>query len=738
MPNNLYVHSKTINYLFVLFLLIIFPLVKIFAQPGIKENYQYLSPLPNAILIQPETEIIIRPGNYIDPSTLSDEFIEINGSKSGIHQGKVILSDDEKTIIFKPNTPFELGEFVNVLVKKGIKEQNGNFFIPIKYQFRIMKKKVDIMKYKSTPCLSSELKNNSERNINNGRIKTSINNKLIAEKTKIDSVPTDFPYIDLLTNNNPSPDEFFIAPFQITGNSQFGYLMILENDGLPVYYKRFDFVQLDFKLQKNGDITYFSGASGKYYEMNNFYSIVDSFTCGNGYQTDMHELIILPNGHALIIADDYQYVRMDTIVAGGDSNAVVEGNIIQELDQDKNVVFQWRSWDHFQITDATPDIDLTAALIDYVHCNAIEQDNDGNLLISCRHMDEVTKIDRQTGNIIWRFGGEYCKNNQFTFFNDSTGFSHQHDIRRIPNRNITLFDNGNLHNPLYSRACEYQIDEINKTAKLVWQYKNDPITYNTAMGSVQRISEENTLIGWGFNDGPPGVSEIHPDGSTAWAISFPENVYSYRAFKYSWRSSYFVTAPDSIFLLNVPVGNSDTANFIVTNNSDSTLFINEVYSSDSSFSLLQTPPFQIPSHSNINLTVKFEPAIEGEVEGWLHLASNRYTELIAQTIFVRGTTDSVFSYVDTQNVINEFKLFQNYPNPFNPSTTIQYSIPEAGKVSLKVFNILGEEIATLVNDYKEAGTFKIKFDATRLPSGIYFYTLTAGKFRETKKMILLK
>ncbi|MCW8811480.1 MAG: aryl-sulfate sulfotransferase [Ignavibacteriaceae bacterium] len=738
MQNNLYYRSKTISYLFVLYFLIIVPLVKIFSQPGIRENYQYLSPLPNAVLVQPETDIIIRQGNDINPSTLSDKFIEINGSRSGIHRGKLILSDDRKTVIFIPDTPFSLGEIVKVLIKKGIRNQNGNFLVPIKYQFRIIEKKVSVKRNYAASSLFPELINKPKRNITNGRINTDISNKIKFEKSGFDSLPPDFPVIDLMINDNPSPGEFFIAPFQFTATTQFGYLMILENDGLPVYYKRFNYVQLDFKLQKNGNLTYFSGSSGKYYEMNNFYSIVDSFTCGNGYQTDMHELIILSNGHALIIADDYQYVRMDTIVAGGDSNAVVEGNIIQELDQDKNVVFQWRSWDHYQITDATPDIDLTAALIDYVHCNAVEEDSDGNLLISCRHMDEVTKIDRQTGDIIWRLGGVHCKNNQFTFFNDSTGFSHQHDIRRIPNGNITLFDNGNLHSPLYSRACEYQLDEINKTATLVWQYQNDPITYNTAMGSVQRLPEENTLIGWGFNNGPPGVSEIHPDNSKAWAISLPENVYTYRAFKYFWRTNFLVTDPDSISFLNVQVGNSDTANFIVTNNSDSTLLINDIYSSDSSFSLLQTPPFQIPSHSNINLTVKFEPAIEGEVEGWLHLASNRYTELIAQTIFVRGTTDSVFSYVDIQYITDEFKLSQNYPNPFNPSTNIKYHIPTAGMVSLKVYDILGREVATLVNEEKPAGSYEVEFSATALSSGIYFYRLTDGNFIQTNKMVLMK
>ncbi|MEJ2103517.1 MAG: aryl-sulfate sulfotransferase [Ignavibacteriaceae bacterium] len=738
MPYDLQQRFKFLNYLLVIYLLIVGSIVTIFAQPRIKEKYQYLSPLPNAILVQPETEIIIRQGNFIDPSTLYESFIEIIGSKSGIHQGKLILSDDEMTIIIKPTISFTLGETVKVLIKKVITERNGNFLVPIEYQFKIIERKVDLEKKRSISSLCNEVINKSGRNFGKNGNKKAINEKIKFEKTKIDSVPSDFPYLNLLVNNSPTPGQFFIAPFQITATTQFGYLMILENDGLPVYYKRYDNLQLDFKLQNNGNLTFFSGSLGKYFEMNNFYSIVDSFNCGNGYQTDMHELIILSNGHSLIIGNDFQYIRMDTIVAGGDSNAVVEGNIIQELDQNKNVIFQWRSWDHFQITDATPDIDLTAALIDYMHCNAIEEDSDGNLLISSRHMDEVTKIDRQTGNIIWRLGGVSCKNNQFNFINDSTGFSHQHDIRRLSNGNITLFDNGNLHNPEYSRACEYQLDEINKTATLVWQYENDPITYNTAMGSTRRSSEGNTIIGWGFNDGPPSVSEIHPDNSTAWAISFPENVYTYRAFKFSWKSAYFVTEPDSIFFLNVQIGTGDTADFIVTNNSDSTLLINEVYSSDSVFSIVDDLPVQIPAYSKKVLTLKFEPFFEGETEGWLYLVSNRYTELIAQTIYLKATTDSVFTYVNNQNIVKEFELSQNFPNPFNPTTTIRYSIPESGIVTLKIYNLLGEELTTLVNDYKNAGSYQVRFDAKNLSSGIYYYQIESGNFIQVRKMVLVR
>jgi photosystem II stability/assembly factor-like uncharacterized protein len=91
-----------------------------------------------------------------------------------------------------------------------------------------------------------------------------------------------------------------------------------------------------------------------------------------------------------------------------------------------------------------------------------------------------------------------------------------------------------------------------------------------------------------------------------------------------------------------------------------------------------------------------------------------------------------------KNAPQEFLLAQNYPNPFNPTTTIQYSIPISGNVKLGVYNSLGEEIATLVNDFKIAGNYEITFDAGNLTSGIYIYRLQATDFIETKKMILLK
>lgn len=85
-----------------------------------------------------------------------------------------------------------------------------------------------------------------------------------------------------------------------------------------------------------------------------------------------------------------------------------------------------------------------------------------------------------------------------------------------------------------------------------------------------------------------------------------------------------------------------------------------------------------------------------------------------------------------------YVLSQNYPNPFNPTTNIQFSIPEQGFVSLKVYNTLGQEVATLVNDIKSAGTYKVDFDASKLSSGVYIYTLSTGRILMSKKMLLMK
>jgi len=209
--------------------------------------------------------------------------------------------------------------------------------------------------------------------------------------------------------------------------------------------------------------------------------------------------------------------------------------IYQELDRARDVVFEWRTWDHFQITDAIG-VDFTADRIDYVHSNALVLDNDGNWLVSHRHLSEITKINRTTGDIVWRLGG---KNNQFRFvndINDSTGFHYQHDIRAMENGNYLLYDNGNFHSPPFSRAVEYQLDASGKTATVAWQYRNTPDIYGWFMGSAQRLPGGNTFISWGgtYENTDPTITEVHPDGSKAFELTIEDSTLTYRAFRFPW------------------------------------------------------------------------------------------------------------------------------------------------------------------------------------------------------------
>jgi hypothetical protein len=102
---------------------------------------------------------------------------------------------------------------------------------------------------------------------------------------------------------------------------------------------------------------------------------------------------------------------------------------------------------------------------------------------------------------------------------------------------------------------------------------------------------------------------------------------------------------------------------------------------------------------------------------------------------INNNTDLVID-ISQQELI--YHLYQNYPNPFNPTTTIKYSIPKASFVVVKIYDIIGEEVATLVNAQKPSGNYSVKFDASNLSSGIYFYRITSGNFMATKKLIILK
>jgi len=484
--------------------------------PGI----DYVSPEPDAAWILEQNNIVLRPGGIVDGTSIGNGRLQVIGSVSGLHSGKLRLSDDHQTMTFAPDVPFVAGETVVCQIGAGFKTDKKGFIPPAEFSFTIAGPERDQL---------PPLPRFPEGEVDTGIPGTPgwIRGDSIPSGPPPVPLPADFPAITASVFGPTARGRIFLANFNLFSATTNPYLMILNNDGTPLFQRKLGAIGLDFKMQPNGLLTYFDNAADCFYAMNAQYAVVDSFRTGNGYATDGHDLVLLPNGHALLMSYDPELVDLSPIKSGLGYGIAV-GLIVQELDLDKNVVFQWRSWDHFKITDAIARTNFGGGL-DYVHGNSIDVGPDGSLLLSSRSMNELTKISRTTGDLLWRMGG---KNNQFTFVDDPVFFTHQHSARWLPNGHITLFDNGNLRLPLFSRAVEYAVDEAAMTATMVWQYRLVPDVFAPALGYVQRLSNGNTLIGWGATS--PAVTEIAPDNTIVYQLTFPPGVFSYRAFRFEW------------------------------------------------------------------------------------------------------------------------------------------------------------------------------------------------------------
>jgi len=518
------------------------------------ESVQYISPIDHSELNSRSSQIIIRQGDKLDPSSLSTEVFTIIGDKSGRHSGSVILSSDGKTVIFKPDNQYAPGEQVRVIINNGLTLLNGDTVPPFNFSFKVtpLEKPLNPADYKEKLDLFL--------------IPEGLDYQTFEKPAISDSLPQDFPTFTMEVNDSTSIGDYFFSPTRIVSGD--GYNVIVSNTGELKYYNKIDDgVPFDFKVASNSMLTF--GIMSEFYEfggggdtdfflMDSSFSIVQKFQMGNGYTSDFHEFQYLPNGHVFMVAYDLQPVDMSELVEGGHPGALVAGSVIQELDQNGNVIFQWRSWDNYNLLDSYAD--LTQSIFDAIHINSIELDlSDLNIIISTLALGEATKINRNTGEIIWRMGG---KNNQFTFINESQEhaplyFMFQHEIRRLSNGNITMFDGGDTERRQYSRAVEYEIDEVAKTATKVWEYRKSPDIYSPNMGSVQRLANGNTVIGWGLasmSPGQPMITEVDPEGNIVAELTFDKPLTtSYRALKFEWDGGY--PAAD-VLIAEVLAGNS--------------------------------------------------------------------------------------------------------------------------------------------------------------------------------------
>ena len=315
--------------------------------------------------------------------------------------------------------------------------------------------------------------------------------------------------------------------------------IILDNEGQPVWFRPVQGEErdaMDFKAQTYRGkpvLTWWEGVhggfgNGEYVIFDESYREIGRFRAGNGYPGDHHEFLITSRDTALIPI--YAEVPMDLTSYGGPEGGTVMDGVAQEVDiETGEVIFEWHSLDHVGLEESSyePEPGFEEAY-DYFHINSIAEDGDEHLLISARRTSAVYKVDRRTGEVVWRLGGEKSD------FEMGPGarFAFQHDARRQPDGTITLFDNRGAAMDEQSRGIRLEIDEGAMTATLLQEFLHPEEPFATYQANVQILPNSNVFVGWGS---APYLSEYGRDGELLFDARFPPEVESYRAFRLPWR-----------------------------------------------------------------------------------------------------------------------------------------------------------------------------------------------------------
>lgn len=507
------VHAALWNILFQIAL----TLVPSFTQAQ-APSFQYLYPPPGARWVRPQTELMVRTGRPITPFELAWlEQSSVVGSSSGPHALRVRSADEGTLALISLPVGLTPGETVTVRYgpeNGGRAERTGGEHT---YTFEV--------------AAGLSVASDGASDVRPAE----------ASGAKA-GLPADYPPMRIETFGSVYDGRIFLAPLVSSTR-----MLILERYGADFYHSPSSGTRIQDFGPVNDTLLYYgvTGADPYFLLADAGMQVLDTVRCGNGYTIDLHDFIYKPNGHKVLMSYDPQIVDMSVVVPGGNPAATVIGLVLQELDAQDNVVFQWRSWDHFQITDAQSvgalPFNFTQNNLDYVHGNSIDVLPNGDLLISGRHTNEVTRIDRATGAVIWRMGGSH---NMFTFINDPfNGFHSQHDARMLPNGHLTIFDNGLGHTPQRSRVVEYAIDEQAHTATLVWSYYNPANQPTVISGNAQRLPNGNTFINWcnpltNVNQHTM-LEEVDPSGNPVFRLYVPDTSafeWSYRAYRYAWPS----------------------------------------------------------------------------------------------------------------------------------------------------------------------------------------------------------
>jgi hypothetical protein len=330
----------------------------------------------------------------------------------------------------------------------------------------------------------------------------------------------------------------FLAPFDITAasgayqstpNSQsHSGPLVVDDRGEPVWFLPLgSTTAMDVRVQTYQGrpvLTWYEGTvlgaeGGSWVIFDPTYHEVARVQAGKGRHGDLHDLQLTPEGTALItIYREIATPAVPRLVTG----------IVQEVDvASGRVLFEWRSNEHVGVDESYIPQVAAAGNVDYFHLNSIDVDTDGNLLLSARNTSTIYKVDRKSGEVLWRLGG---MKSDFAV-DPAASFAYQHDVRRRPDGTITIFDN-NAAVPgaqTLSRGLRIKLDMKKMRASFVAEYLAPTARTTWAMGDVQQLDDSGVFIGWG-TDG--SFTELGPDGSVRLDARFADGSVSYRAFRF--------------------------------------------------------------------------------------------------------------------------------------------------------------------------------------------------------------
>lgn len=379
-------------------------------------------------------------------------------------------------------------------------------------------------------------------------------------------LPTDFPKISVTTNQagvEPGLIALTLNTFEATPLQPFD--TIIDRNGVPVYAVPAAQGDLDLKQQPDGSITVQRPTTSAANTGVDMVTLDDQLA--ESTRTHVQAPLTNTDGH-----DSERLPDGSTLLLGYEPNAVTgkKDATIQKLDPSGNPVFTWNS-------SALADETVAGSNPDYAHVNSIQSIENGDVLVSFRHLSAVLRIATvahdgyQPGDIIWKLGG---RDSSFTFVNDPyDGPCAQHAASELANGDILLYDNGSngfCVNPAdpggptinrgQTRVAEYALDTTNHTATLVWDY-TPAGKYASFAGSARRMANGDTLIGWA-DDRNALATEITADKQILWEVTAPPALPGHSRYM-TYRASLITDLTDKITPVALPSGPADGAHFTV-------------------------------------------------------------------------------------------------------------------------------------------------------------------------------